>query len=433
VTTESTMGAYEPSDDAIVLLARRHGLDPLAPSAASIQYLDQAIERVARAYLTAAPAELTEEVRLHVAWVRRLLDNSRAPAQHHRLYVQFGYLTGILAQLSLAQGDHDATQGYCAAAMQAADEAGDGQLRAWILSIQAMLAAYTNRHQDVIDLTGAGLQAAGQAASATAVKLASLQARAHAVLGDRQAAEAALARARQTTAQVQPEEQERGLFAFPEEKLASHEGQVWLQLGAPERAQESLQRALRLLDSAKGARRSPVDQAMVRLHLTRSHAELGQFDEARQQAEEALALHRQRPVDHTRRRAHELATLLKPYSEAEATQKIPKSSPKPSCSAVQLGRLAVRRTLGALLHTYQLGDDHRSRQSTGGARSCQAPPGPGAAAVAARRSGAGGIDRSIRLTRVCLTASFGGFRLLWLSQRESSPSTPAGREWKEVP
>jgi tetratricopeptide (TPR) repeat protein len=316
------MEADQPSDDAIVRLARRHGLDALASSAATIQYLDQAIERFGRTYLTAAPAELTEEVRLHVAWVRRLLDNSRAPAQHHRLYVQLGYLTGILAQFSLAQGDHDATQGYCAAAMQAADEVGDGQLRAWILSIEAMLAAYTNQHQDVINLTSAGLQADGQAASATTVKLASLQARAHATLGNRQAAEAALALARQTTAQVPPEEQERGLFAFPEEKLASHEGQVWLQLGAPERAQESLQRALRLLDSAKGGRRSPVDQAMVHLHLARSHAEVGQFDEARQQAEQALALHRQRPVDHTRRRADELATLLKPYNEAEATQKI---------------------------------------------------------------------------------------------------------------
>jgi tetratricopeptide (TPR) repeat protein len=315
------MGADDPSD-AIAQLARRHGLDPLTPSAATIQYLDQAIEQVARAYLTAEPAELTEEVRLYVAWVRRLLDNSRAPAQRHRLDVQLGYLTGILAQLSLAQGDHDATQAHCAAAMQAADEAGDGQLRAWILSIQAMLAAYTNRHQDVIDLTNAGLQAAGQQASSTAVKLASLQARAHASLGDRQAAEAVLARARQTMAQVPPEAQDRGLFAFPEEKLASHEGQVWLQLGDPERAQEPLQRALRLLDSATGPRRSPVDQAMVRLHLARSHAELGQFDQARQQAEEALALHRRRPVDHTRRRARELATLLKPYDESEATQKI---------------------------------------------------------------------------------------------------------------
>jgi tetratricopeptide (TPR) repeat protein len=316
------MEPYEPSDDAIAQVARRHGLDALAPSAATIQYLDQAIEHTARSYLTAEPAELTEEVRLHMAWVRRLLDNSRAPAQHHRLYVQLGYLTGILAQLSLAQGDHDATEGYCAAAMRAADEAGDGQLRAWILSIQAMLAAYTDRHQDVIDLTNAGLEAVGQAAGATAVKLASLQARSHATLGDRQAAEAAMALARQTMAQVPPEEQDRGLFAFPEEKLASHEGQIWLQLGAPERAQKSLQRALRLLDSATGARRSPVDQAMVRLHLARSHVELGQFDQARQAAEQALALHRQRPVDHTRRRAHELATLLKPHDESEATQKI---------------------------------------------------------------------------------------------------------------
>jgi hypothetical protein len=48
--------------------------------------------------------------------------------------------------------------------MRAADAAGDGQLRAWILSIHAMQAAYTNRHQDVIDLTNAGLAGAGQQA-----------------------------------------------------------------------------------------------------------------------------------------------------------------------------------------------------------------------------------------------------------------------------
>jgi tetratricopeptide (TPR) repeat protein len=316
------MGADEPSDDAIVALARRHGLDPLAPSAATIQCLDQAIERIGNTYLTAEPGELTEEVRLYLAWVQRLLGNSRSPIQHHQLYVQLGYLTGILAQLSLAQGDHDATQADCALAMQAADAAGDGQLRAWILSIQAMLAAHTNRHQDVIDLTNAGLQAASEQASATTVKLASLQARAQATLGNRAAAEAAMALARQMMAQVSPKEHDRGVFAFPEEKLASHEGQIWLQLGDPERAQEPLQRALRLLDSATGPRRSPVDQAMVRLHLARSHAELGQFDQARQRAEEALALHRQRPVDHTRHRARELATLLKPNDEARATQKI---------------------------------------------------------------------------------------------------------------
>src|SRR5829696_3004813 len=88
------MRADEPSDDAIAQLARRHGLDALAPSAATIQYLDQAIEHIARIYLTAEPAELTDEVRLYVAWVRRLLNNSRAPTQHHRLYIQLGYLTG---------------------------------------------------------------------------------------------------------------------------------------------------------------------------------------------------------------------------------------------------------------------------------------------------------------------------------------------------
>jgi tetratricopeptide (TPR) repeat protein len=216
--------------------------------------------------------------------------------------------------------------------MQAADAAGDGQLRAWILSIQAMLAAYTIRHQDVIDLTNAGLEAASQVANATTVKLTSLQARAHANLGNRAAAEAAMALARQTMAQVPPDEHDRGLFAFPEEKLASHEGQVWLQLGAPQRAQEPLRRALRLLDSATGARRSPVDQAIVRLHLARSHAELGQFDQARQRAEEALALHRQRPVDHTRHRARELAALIKRDGEAQRHRRSSRTHPRLNAS-----------------------------------------------------------------------------------------------------
>ena len=45
----------------------RHGLDALAPSAATIQYLDQAIEHIARSYLTAEPAELTDEIRVTIA------------------------------------------------------------------------------------------------------------------------------------------------------------------------------------------------------------------------------------------------------------------------------------------------------------------------------------------------------------------------------
>src|SRR5829696_2396579 len=89
------MEADEPSDDAIAQLARRHGLDPLTPSAATTQHLDHAIEGIARRYLTAEPAQLAEEVRLYLTWVHRLLDNSRAPAQHHHLYMQLGYLIGL--------------------------------------------------------------------------------------------------------------------------------------------------------------------------------------------------------------------------------------------------------------------------------------------------------------------------------------------------
>lgn len=61
MATASTTGADEPTDEAIVELARRHGLDPLVPNAATIQCLDQAIERIGHKYLTAEPGELTED------------------------------------------------------------------------------------------------------------------------------------------------------------------------------------------------------------------------------------------------------------------------------------------------------------------------------------------------------------------------------------
>ncbi len=69
---------------------------------------------------------------------------------------------------------------------------------------------------------------------------------------------------------------------------------------------------------------------------------------SRQRAEEVVALHRQRPVDHTRRRADELAALLKPYGESEATQKILTSSPEPSGSAMRIWALGMQTRLGSL-------------------------------------------------------------------------------------
>jgi len=188
-----------------------------------------------------------------------------------------------------------------------------------VLSTESQLATYHGQHQKVIELTEAGLAAADGTPTFAAVKLASLQAKAHASLGDRRAAENALAEARRSLALVPPEEQVGGLFSFPEEKLASHEGDVYLRLGQPHRAQESLWRALTLLDTATGARRSPVDQAMVRL-LAHASLQLGEVEEAGRLGIEALAIHAARPTDPTRRRARRLAAMLQPHENVPAVR-----------------------------------------------------------------------------------------------------------------
>jgi tetratricopeptide (TPR) repeat protein len=308
------------SEAAVAQLARSLGLDTSTTSPATLEELDRAIEHFGKVYLTTSPGELVEEVSCYEQWVRELLDGRHTLAEAKELYARLGFLNGILASLSFALGDHAAAQVYCETALAAAGEIGHSRLRAWVLSTASQLATYRGEHRRVIELTEAGLAAATGSPTFAAVKLASLQAKAYASLGDRRAAEAALALARHTLARVPPEEQVGGLFSFPEEKLASHEGDVYLRLGQPRRAQEALWRALRLLDTASGTRRSPVDQAMVRLHLAQSYLQLGEVEEASRLGVEALTIHAGRPIDPTRHRARRLATMLQPYAALPAVR-----------------------------------------------------------------------------------------------------------------
>ena len=300
---------------AVAELARRFDLDTATTSPATFEHLDWAIEHFGQAYLTTLPGELVEEVMRYERWVRELLTGNHTPSQAAELSVRLGYLNGILASLSFALGDHAAAEAYCAAALGIAEKVGHGRLKAWVLSTESQLATYHGDPQRVIDLTQAGLAAAHGTPTFAAVKLASLQAKAHASLGDRRAAEDALAKARCSLALVPPEEQVGGLFSFPEEKLASHEGDVYLRLGEPQRAQEALWRALTLLDTASGPRRSPVDQAMVHLHLAQAALQLGEIEEAGRLGMEALAIHAARPSDPTIRRARRLAAMLQRYRD----------------------------------------------------------------------------------------------------------------------
>jgi len=308
------------SEAAVAELARRFHLDTATTSPSTLEHLNWAVEHFGQAYLTTPPGELVEEVMRYERWVRELLAGNHTPSQAAELSVRLGYLNGVLASLSFALGDHAAAQAYCATALGIAEEIGHGRLKAWVLSTECQVATYHADHQRVIDLTEAGLAVTHGTPTFAAVKLASLQAKAYASLGNRRAAEDALAEARRSLARVPPEEQVGGLFSFPEEKLASHEGDVYLRLGEPRRAQEALWRALTLLDRATGPRRSPVDQAMVHLHLAQASLQLGEVEEAGRLGIEALAFHAARPSDPTIRRARRLAAMLQQYKSLPAVR-----------------------------------------------------------------------------------------------------------------
>lgn len=265
---------------------------------------------IARVYLGSAP----EQMRARVGTALEVAD-----ARDVRGVV--GWLFGVLGGLEYTVGRREEAERYLGAAVALAEERGDGDLRVWILSEQALIADYDGEPERVLALAEEGVAATSRPTFAT-VRLLALAARARAALRDRTAAEAALGRARMALAELPVEQRGGGLFAYPEEKLASAEGDVWLRLGDPERALQALDRARQGYDGRDGERRSVIDRALVRLKIAAAHAAAGRPGVAAQLGEEALQLDGATSFASVRARARALGDVLGPHRDLPAVKRL---------------------------------------------------------------------------------------------------------------
>ncbi|NUU22736.1 MAG: hypothetical protein HOV68_14665, partial [Streptomycetaceae bacterium] len=148
----------------------------------------------------------------------RILEDGRVrPAQAQELYLLAGIASGILAKASHDLGDSRSAMTQARTAYVSADNAEHQSLRAWVRGLQSLITYWAGRPQDAAHYAGLGsVQTQGLHGTAT-VWLASLAARAHAMLGDADAAREAIRRADAARDTVEPDDLDEygGILTFP--------------------------------------------------------------------------------------------------------------------------------------------------------------------------------------------------------------------------
>lgn len=156
----------------------------------TLEQLHADIRRTAREYPSRPLPEVFLAARQTREFAMRLAQRTRRPDQLADLHAIAGQACGLLAVAAYDMGYWDSAARFADTTLTHADLAGNTSLRAWALGKRAFMANWLGHTDDALDWTSMAL---GFAPPGTAtVRLRSIQARAHALRGDRDNAEQAV-------------------------------------------------------------------------------------------------------------------------------------------------------------------------------------------------------------------------------------------------
>ena len=272
-TIDDPAGGMEAVD-----LACQAGASDLGPGA--LEALQVAVDQLARDYSCTPPRVLAPRIRDRLRWVGRLLDGRATLAQRRELLAAGGWLAVLLAICQFDLGQRDAAEANRHAAFQLGQEIDHHQVMAWALETQAWFALFQQRFRTAAELARDG-QALAPEGTSVAVQLAGQEARAWSRLGERRAAEAALARAMEALAKLPVPEHPEHHFAFDEPKLAFYAATCYVWLGDGRRAEAAARQVTAQADrDPTVAQRWPTRLATAYVELGLALALQGRIDEA---------------------------------------------------------------------------------------------------------------------------------------------------------
>ncbi|MDW4907550.1 XRE family transcriptional regulator [Streptomyces sp. ADMS] len=244
-----------------------------------VEQLEADVARLARVYVSHPLLELYIEIKRLRDGVFELLRGRQHPRQTTDLYVEASRLCGLSAHVCLDLGDYDSAATHARTARACAEAAGHEGMLAWVRAVESLIAYWTGRYEQAARLAQAGRH--HRARGSIGARLASLEARALAIAGDRVGAVAALADAERTREAMPGHDEVPGMFAFPAAKQFAYAGTTRLAVGGREHVQQAIvsaNTAIRLYRSAEDDDQSVGDLFAAHVDLARGHLLLGDLD-----------------------------------------------------------------------------------------------------------------------------------------------------------
>ncbi len=241
-----------------------------------------------------------------------LLEGRQYPEQSRELYLVTGALCGVLANASFHLGWFPAAETQARTAFLCAELAGNNALRAWVRGTQSLVAYWDDRPRDAVQLAVDGWRYVPETGT-TRVRLASLEARAHARMRDQRATENALGRAEQARDEGHGVDDPGGLLAFPLAKQSYYAADCRLLLGGQDsytNAERDAAHAIELYEADLPEQRRLGELCQTRLDLAAARLGRDDLDGAAEQLQDVLAIAAQRPIEPVSRRLQQVGRVL---------------------------------------------------------------------------------------------------------------------------
>lgn len=184
--TAPTIPGTNPTLESVELLRRTETSDL---GTGTLEQLEELVEQLGMEYFAIPPAEFRDTVLSWRRYVARLLEGRLTLGERRRLYAVAGWLSGLVAEASLALGEH--AEPHCTTALSLAQEIGDTRLAGWVHGTQAQIALYAGDPRQAVTFAQTGRQIA-PIGSAALVRCCTYEARANAQVGDRMSTQTGL-------------------------------------------------------------------------------------------------------------------------------------------------------------------------------------------------------------------------------------------------
>jgi transcriptional regulator with XRE-family HTH domain len=236
-----------------------------------LEQLEADIARLAVEYVSRPVPDLIHEISSMRRGVFDLLQGRQHPQQTIQLYLAAGRLSGLATHIALDLGHYAVAATHARTSWLCAEHAGHNGLRAWVRSIQSLIAYWQRDYTQAAALARAGLPYSD--GGTIGARLLSLEARACAAIGDQAGTLRAIESA--TEARTGPTDVDlTGVFTFPEAKQWAYAGTALLALGHTRWVPQAINAshlAIALYQAAPEVDQSSGDLLAAHLDLANAH------------------------------------------------------------------------------------------------------------------------------------------------------------------